>query len=147
MGNRKSSERHAESDSLIKVLIVDDSDLVRVRLKNILVDNGHLEIVGEARNSSEAIQKTKELHPDIVILDIKIPGENGIEVLKKIKKYELPSKVIMLTNYPYPQYKQKCKELGAELFLQKSNDFEMLPDAIESLFRNSANAGELFYGK
>jgi DNA-binding NarL/FixJ family response regulator len=119
------------SNKKMKMMIVDDSVLIRERIVSMFKDNNQIEIIGEAENSNEAMSIFSEFAPEIVILDIRLPGENGIEVLNKIKKEAETTIVIILTNFPYSQYRIKCEESGADYFLDKSNAF----DTIESIFR------------
>jgi DNA-binding NarL/FixJ family response regulator len=120
----------------MKVLIVDDSKIVCNGLQQMLTDIADVEIVGQAHNAPEAITSIAESNPDVVILDIRLPGKSGIEVLKDIKDKKLPIRVIMLTNYPYPQYRKKCEELGADYFFDKVTEIEEIPIVIEKLAKN-----------
>ena len=81
-------------------------------------------VVGEAENGVDALQLIREKEPDLAILDIRMPEMNGIEVLKKIQELKMKTRVCILTNFPYPQYKKKCLEAGADYFLSKTEDFE-----------------------
>ena len=120
----------------MRVLIVDDSKIVCERLQQVLINIADVEIVGQANNAQDAIASISESKPDVVILDIRLPGLNGIDVLKDIRAKKLPIQVIMLTNYPYPQYRKKCEELGAEYFFDKVTEIAALPDVIEALAKN-----------
>ena len=91
----------------------------------------NVEIVGQAHNAQDAIASISEAKPDVVILDIRLPGKSGIDVLKDIRDKKLPIRVIMLTNYPYPQYRKKCEELGADYFFDKVTEIEEIPKVIE----------------
>ena len=92
-----------------------------------------VEIIGEAQNQKEAIDKIWKLKPNVVILDVRLSEGSGIEVLKDIKKdYPAPI-VIVLTNYPFPQYQKKCMEIGADFFFDKSRDFNEIPVVFEQL--------------
>ena len=71
--------------------------------------------------------------PDIVLLDINLPGKNGISLLKKIKSSNGECRVIMITNHADDYYRQQCKDLGADHFLDKSNDFAKVPGIINML--------------
>ncbi len=120
----------------IKILLVDDSEIIRERLKEVL---GHIPfptIICQAQDAIEAMKQLKAIQQDIVILDIKMPGENGIEFLKKLKRINKSIFVIILTNYSAEQYKKKCIELGADLFLSKSKDFEMISGIIQEIHDN-----------
>ena len=121
----------------MKVFIADDSDIVRERLKEMLSEISEVEIIGEAGDGEEAIKGILELHPDVVILDIRMPGGNGIDVLQAIKRGDPAPTVIMLTNYPYPQYRKKCMDLGADYFFDKSNEFEKVVEVLEQLIQDS----------
>ncbi len=117
----------------MKVFIVDDSKIVCDGLKKMIEGIDEVEVVGQAHNASDAITAVSKLKPDVVILDIRLPGPSGIEVLKDIRSRKLPIKVIVLTNYPYPQYRKKCEELGADYFLDKVAEIEKIPHALMEL--------------
>ena len=120
----------------MRVLVVDDSKIVCDGLQQMLVNIADVEIVGQAHNAQDAIVFISESNPDVVILDIRLPGLSGIDVLKDIRAKKLPSLVIMLTNYPYPQYRKKCKELEADYFFDKVAEIEEIPHVIEELAKN-----------
>jgi len=123
----------------MKVFIADDSPILCERLKTMLSDFPEVEISGQAKDTPEAIKFIKELKPDVVILDIRMPGGSGIEVLQSIKKDRPDIKVIVFTNYPYPQYRKKCMELGADFFFAKATESEEVPKVIEQLLKNAKN--------
>lgn len=117
----------------LRTLIVDDSAIIRNRLTTLLSDLPNVEIVGQAANTPQAMQSIRALTPDVVILDIRLPGGSGLEALRDIKR-ELPATVvIILTNYPYPQYRTKCLADGADFFFDKSTEFQKIAGAIDSL--------------
>ena len=120
----------------MRVLIVDDSKIVCERLQQMLINIADVEIVGPAHNGQGALASISEAKPDVVILDIRLPGLSGIDVLKDIRAKKLPIRVIMLTNYPYPPYRKKCKELGADYFFDKVTEIEEIPKVIEELAKN-----------
>jgi DNA-binding NarL/FixJ family response regulator len=123
----------------MKVFIADDSQILRERLKTMLSDFPEVEIAGQAKSTPEAIKSIKELKPNVVVLDIRMPGGSGIEVLQSIKKDRPEIKVIMFTNYPYPQYRKKCMNLGADFFFAKATESEEVPKVIEQLLKNAKN--------
>jgi YesN/AraC family two-component response regulator len=90
-----------------------------------------IEVVGQAENVAEAISAIRILQPDAVILDIRMPGGIGIDVLENIKQDDSAVLVIVLTNYPYPVYRQKCLQAGADFFLDKSIEFDQIPELFE----------------
>jgi DNA-binding NarL/FixJ family response regulator len=115
------------SNHKITVFIADDSRIVRERLVTMLDELAEVEIVGQAENVAEAISAIRIVKPDVVILDIRMPGGSGIDVLQEIKQDEVAPMIIMLTNYPYPAYRQKCLQAGADFFLDKSTEFDQIP--------------------
>lgn len=121
----------------MKVFIADDSSVVRERLIAMLSNLEEIESIGQAQDVGEAINSIEELKPDAVILDIQMPGGSGIEVLKHIKKEQPATVVIMLTNYPYSQYRQECMDEGADFFFDKSLEFERVIEVCKGLVRCS----------
>jgi len=119
----------------MKLLIVDDSSMIRNLIKNQIKVFEKVNIVGEAGNGIIAMEMVNTHHPDMVILDLHMPDMNGIEVLREIKKANLKIIVCILTNYPYPQYKEKCMAFGADFFLNKNEDFEMINIVIGNILR------------
>jgi len=121
----------------MKVFIVDDSALVRERIIAMISEHPGIEITGQAENAQEAINSIRKLKPDVAILDIRMPGGNGIEVLRNIKKNNSAPTVIILTNYPYPQYRKKCMEAGADYFFDKSTEFQKIIEVLKKLIQES----------
>jgi DNA-binding NarL/FixJ family response regulator len=119
------------SNSRIKVFIADDSLIVREHLVTMLDELAGVEIVGQAENVAEAIRGIQNLQPDVVILDIRMPDGSGIDVLQNIKQDKVAPMVIILTNYPYPGYRQRCLNAGADFFLDKSTEFDQIPKLFE----------------
>src|SRR5437764_11818681 len=100
----------------MRVLIADDSAVVVERLVTLLSELAEIEIVGEAQTCGEATERIRRLQPDVVILDIRMPDGSGIDVLETVKQSTPAPIVIMLTNFPYPQYREKCLRAGADFF-------------------------------
>jgi len=117
----------------LKVFIADDSGFIRDRLPDMLSELSGIEVVGQAEDGIQALNSIRILNPDVVILDIRMPGKNGIEVLQELKKEKPRRVVIMLTNYPYPQYRKKCLDLKADFFFDKSADFDQLFTLLKEL--------------
>ena len=118
---------------MIRVYIVDDSKPIRERLKEMLIDISGIEIVGESEDPMEALVEIRQNHPEVVILDIRLPGISGIELLRRIKGEYPKILVIMLTNYAYPKYRQQSLAAGADYFFQKVTEFDKIPDVLNSL--------------
>jgi DNA-binding NarL/FixJ family response regulator len=124
-------------EKTIKTFIVDDSLNVRNVLIALLSQIEGIENIGQAQDVREAIESIQKLKPDVVISDIRISGGSGIDVLKYIKKEQPSTVVIMLTNYPYLQYRQECMDEGADFFFDKSIEFQKVVDVCKRLFEDS----------
>lgn len=130
----------------MRVFVVDDSDIVRERLATMLSElTEKIELIGQAQDPLEATESIRKLKPDLVILDIRLRGGSGIDVLREIKKDEPAPIVMILTNYPYPQYRKKCKNAGADFFFDKSTEFDKASEVVQQLiqdpqFRDSESA-------
>ena len=120
----------------LKVFISDDSATVRERLVNMALDLPEIVVVGQAQDASGSLAAIRQTRPDVVILDIRMPGGNGIEVLRRLKKMNPAPRVIMLTNFAYAQYRRKCKEAGADFFLDKSTEFDQIPQTLEHMLQD-----------
>ena len=125
----------------IRVFVVDDSAIVAQKIKEILSEIKRVEVVGEATNAADAICYIDKLCPDAVTLDIRLNGVSGIDVLECIKKDKTPPKVIVLTNYPYPQYRKKCMDAGADYFFDKSSEFGTVIEVLKKLIQESKAKG------
>ncbi len=114
----------------MKVLLVDDSKDVLEELNKTFELIKGLKIVGKAQTEPEALAMFHRENPDVVCLDIRLQQGSGLNILKEIRKVNATTIIFMLTNYPYPQYKKKCLDLGAEFFFNKSSE---LPQAVQIL--------------
>ena len=113
-----------------QVLIVDDSSTMRKRIATLLHESPLIQVVGEAGSAGEAIETIAQTRPDTVILDIRLPGRNGITLLKRFKADYPEMKVIMLTNLDDPRYRKACLDLGADYFLSKTMEFDRIIDSV-----------------
>jgi DNA-binding NarL/FixJ family response regulator len=94
--------------------------------------------IGQAQNASQALNSVHNFNPDVVILDIRLSEGNGIEILQKIKKENSAPVTIMFTNFPYSQYRKKCKEAGADFFFDKSTEFHKITGVLEKIIQESS---------
>ena len=117
----------------MRLLIADDSDQVRMRLVDMLSDLKGIETIFEAQEGLEAIKLTRELRPDVVVLDIRMPKRNGIEVMSEIIQEDYKPVIIILTSYPYDQYRKRCMEAGSDYFFDKSCEFERVTEICQQL--------------
>jgi len=115
------------------ILIVDDNMNFVDRMISLLEDADNIGYINVASNYDEARRLLAAEDPAVVLLDINLPGKNGIELLKLIRQNNKGCEVIMITNHADDYYKQQCKELGARYFLDKSNDFAQVPGIINEL--------------
>ena len=123
-----------KSDEMkLKVLIADDSTEVRNRLKEMLKENKSIYLTGEAVDAEQAVTVLRHLKPDVVILDIHMPGGGGIGVLKDIKTTDPGPITIVFTAFSYPQYRQACLAAGADYFFDKTDDVQKMTDVLAEL--------------
>ena len=117
----------------MKVLIVDDSSIVRERLVDLLGALTGVELVGQAEDGMQGFEKVVKLKPDVAIVDVSMPRRSGLDLLRYLGKNPHPPRVIILTNYPTPENRQKCLDLGADYFFDKSNEIEKVIDVLKDL--------------
>ena len=110
----------------MKVLLADDSELILERLKEVLYSFEQVEVVASVKNGSEALAALRLLKPDLAIIDIRMPGLSGLEVLNRIRKENKIIKVIIFTLYSSDFYRQLSDLLGANYFLSKVDDFDKM---------------------
>jgi len=119
---------------MFKVLLVEDSLHFRLLLKENLKDRFPSMVVEEATEGIEAMQKIDSVCPDLVFMDIRLPGENGLSLTKRIKAQCPDIKVIILTSYDLPEYRQTASQLGASHFIAKgSTTMEEILDMVDSI--------------
>ncbi len=118
---------------VMKVLIVDDSAIVRERLIAMVCRIVKAENVSYAEDATEALNSIPKLNPNAVILDTRMPGGNGIDVLLEIRRNNQTVPVIVLADYPYRQYRRKYVEAGADFFFDKSTEFYQVMAALKRL--------------
>ncbi len=115
------------------VLIVDDTEAIRARLATMLNEVSGVEMVGQAGTVAQAVTALRQMKPDAMTLDLRLPDGNGLDVLQLISREHLPTVVIVLTNYPYAQYEKRARAEGAYAFLNKAKDFIKIPGLLELL--------------
>lgn len=119
--------------------MVDDHDLVRLGIKKLLCDIQGIEIVGEARSGEEGISLTEKLRPDVVLMDVKMPGIGGLEATKRIVKNYPKTKVLIVTVYGDEPYPSKVLQAGASGYMTKGASVKEMIQAIQSV-----NAGQRY---
>lgn len=116
----------------IKVLIVDDHQVVREGLRRILELDKQIQVIGEARSGEEAVVKTSALAPDVVVMDLKMPGMDGITATQEIKTKKPDTNVLILTLYAEDFVKQAV-EAGASGYILKDSDTEQITKAVHQV--------------
>lgn len=111
-------------------MIADDHSLIREGLRQLLEFDGSIEIVGEASNGVECLEKLKKCNPDVLLLDINMPEKNGIEVLEQMKEDNLQNKVLILTVHNEMDYLIKAVEVGVDGYILKDSESSELKKAI-----------------
>jgi len=118
----------------IRVLLVDDHKIVRQGMRHLLELDEGIKVVGEAENGEEALASATATKPDVVLMDVRIPGESGIEVTRHLKSLDPTIEVIILTSYA-EEYVSQAIEAGASGYLLKSVDYKELCSAIRAVCR------------
>lgn len=121
-----------------RVLLVDDHEVVRVGLRSLLERHQQFDVVGEAGSAREAIQKTEALKPDVVVMDIRLPGTSGIEACEQIVTKHPKVKVIMLTSYAEDEMLFSAIRAGASGYVLKQIGSDDLVKALEAVGRGEA---------
>ena len=121
----------------MRIFLVDDSAVFLQRLKRMLADVQEIQVIGEAGAVQEATDAIFKQKPDVVLLDIHLFNGSGIDVLQTLKKATPAPAVIILTNYPFPQYRQKCLDAGADFFFVKSTEFDQVVPALKQLIQRA----------
>ncbi|MHB8793689.1 MAG: response regulator [Thermoleophilia bacterium] len=113
--------------SKIRILLADDHAILRAGLVRLLSEEPDIEVIGEADNGREAVQKVQELHPDIVLMDIGMPVMNGMEATKQIKKRDQDVKILVLTMHDNEEYLFQVLQAGASGYvLKKAADSDLV---------------------
>ncbi|PPG48693.1 MULTISPECIES: response regulator transcription factor [unclassified Rathayibacter] len=123
----------------VRVLLVDDQELVRVGFRIILESEPGIEVVGEARTGLEALQRASELHPDVICMDVQMPGLDGLAATREIvADPRLCSRVLILTTFDRDDYLFEALSAGASGFLLKNASPEELVEAVQVVARGDA---------
>ncbi|MBV9575570.1 MAG: UvrY/SirA/GacA family response regulator transcription factor [Gammaproteobacteria bacterium] len=118
---------------MIKVVLVDDHELVRMGVKRLLQDVHNLKVVGEASTGEEAVLLAKELVPDVVVMDLHMPGIGGLEATRKMLRHNPDIKILALTIYEDEPYPSRLLQAGASGYITKGCDSEEMIRAIRTI--------------
>lgn len=114
----------APKSGRMRILLADDFEVVRNGLKNLLSESGEWDICGEADNGLSAVQKTVELKPDVIVLDITMPVMNGLEAAREIRRLAPRTKIVMFSMHDSAHIAQEAKQAGADAYVAKSSGIE-----------------------
>ncbi|MCT2594844.1 response regulator transcription factor [Streptomyces sp. N2-109] len=117
----------------IKVLLVDDHQVVRRGLRTFLEVQDDIEVVGEAADGAQGVELAEELRPDVVLMDVKMPGTDGIEALRRLRELENPARVLIVTSFTEQRTVVPALRAGAAGYVYKDVDPEALAGAIRSV--------------
>jgi DNA-binding NarL/FixJ family response regulator len=123
----------------MKILIADDSKLMRERIRESISIFSSVEIICETETGISTLEALDKYNPDLAIIDIRMPDKNGLEVLKEYRSRNKETKIVILTNYAYDQYKDKAFDNGADYFYSKSEDFDKIAAVVATIIRNDKN--------
>ncbi|MEU9858864.1 response regulator transcription factor [Streptomyces sp. NPDC047974] len=121
------------ADKPIRVLLVDDHQVVRRGLRTFLEVQDDIEVVGEAADGAEGVARAEELRPDVVLMDIKMPGTDGIEALKRLRALANPARVLIVTSFTEQRTVVPALRAGASGYVYKDIDPDALAGAIRSV--------------
>ena len=119
---------------MIKVLLADDHSIVRAGLRRIVEESGDMQVIAEAADGREAIEKVHKTSPDVAIIDISMPGLDGLEVISQLKLYYPDLPLLILTMHEEGQYVVRAIEAGAMGYITKQSAPEQLVKAIRKVF-------------
>ena len=118
---------------MTRVFIVDDHAIVRRGIRDILAEGNGIEVVGEAQDYAEMRAKLRDCEVDLLLLDVNLPGTNGIDILKVLHEENPKLRVLMLSMYPEDQYAVRALKAGAFGYLNKASAPEQLQDAVRQI--------------
>jgi len=122
-------------DKRISILVVEDHSLARMALRTVINTQTDMTVVAEAETGEQAIELHRHHQPDVTIMDLRIPGINGLDALTAIRKETLAARVIVLTNYEGSEDVYRCLQAGAQSYLLKNTRAEELLRAIRAVSR------------
>lgn len=117
----------------VKVMIVDDHSLIREGITQLLEFDGSIEVIAQAGNGQECLDKLQQVKPEVILMDINMPVKNGIETLEEIRSKNIPVKVLMLTVHNEVDYLIKAVDIGVDGYLLKDSDLQELKRAINGV--------------
>ncbi|MFQ5528076.1 MAG: response regulator transcription factor [Thermoanaerobaculia bacterium] len=118
---------------MTRILIADDHEMIREALCRMIEEDPAMTVVGQAANGEEALDLCRKLEPDLVLLDVVMPGQDSLEIVDDLKRSKSGVRVLMLTALPEDQYALRCLRAGADGYLVKASGRDELVDAIRRI--------------
>jgi len=125
-------------NAVIRLVLVEDYKLVRIGLRSVLNEDPRIDVVGEAESGEQGIDMIKQLHPDLVILDLGLPGIDGIEVTKQVKNFDDTIKVVILTSHEVEDEVLAALSAGANAYCLKEITSNRLIEVVKSVYEGAA---------
>jgi DNA-binding NarL/FixJ family response regulator len=123
---------------MISVVIVDDQDLVREGLRMLLQAESDMRVTGEAGDGSQALAEVRHVDPDVVLMDVRMPGLDGIQATAQLVRYGCRARILMLTTFDLDEYVYRAMKAGASGFLLKDASRGQLAEAIRTVHQGDA---------
>ena len=124
----------------LRILIADDHELYRRGVRSLLAGRNDCQVCGEAENGQEAVEKTRELKPDLVILDITMPVLNGLEAARQIKAFSPDTLILILSMHSTKEYMEEVNTIGARGYIEKGRTGDALTKAIDAILEGRTSA-------
>ena len=122
--------------SIIRIMLVDDHAIVREGYRSLLEKQQKLKVIAEAADGAEAYQQYKKTHPDVVIMDISMPGQSGIKAITRIRQYDINARILVFSMHENPTFAIQATRAGALGYITKSSDPEVLIRAIYAVHQH-----------
>ncbi len=132
------------NEAPLRILIVDDHEVVRRGVRSLLLTRADVDICGEAVDGREAIEKAQELRPDIIVMDISMPRMNGLEATRSIRQILPQTKIIILSQHDIPQMMKQAFSMGAHAYVVKSAMSDQLITALETVKRGGVPSSDIY---
>ena len=124
---------NGERKATVRILIADDHAIVRAGLKELLALQTDFEIVGEASDGREALEKVRQIDPDVLLLDLRMPYLDGLAVLEELQRFKFRTRVILLTAWGDKVVSKQAMKFGCRTVLEKHSDTDLIIECIRKL--------------
>jgi DNA-binding NarL/FixJ family response regulator len=141
-GNGGTSLGKLEEMAQLRILIADDHAGIRRSLRSLVLSHIEWDVCGEAADGVQAVERTKELNPDVVLMDVSMPRMNGIEAASRIHSEFPKTEILIVTQYDTPEMTRLAEKAGAQGYIPKSDIWSSLVPAIESANRKRTNEAQ-----